>query len=55
MNEYIYIYKNILFISKSKFFVKILFGDIKSEFIKMLLTFLRLKVDGFCHYYFHVN
>ena len=34
---------------------KILFGDIKSEFIKMLTNLYRSKVDQFSHFYLHVN
>ena len=48
-------YTNLIYISKSKYSVKILFGDIKSEFIKMLPNLYRSKVDRFSHCYLHVN
>ena len=40
---------------KSKCFAKILFVDIKSEFIKILPNLYRSKVDRFSHCYLHVN
>ena len=40
---------------KSKCSAKILFGDIKSEFIIMLLNLYRSKVDRISHCYLHVN
>ena len=46
-------YKNS--ISKSKCSAKTLFGDIKSEFIKMLQYLYRSKVDRFSQCYLHVN
>ena len=45
----------IRYISKSKCSENILFGDIKSEFIKMLPNLYRSKVDRFSHCYLHVN
>ena len=45
----------IRYISKSKCSAKILFGYIKSEFIKMLQNLYRSKVDRFNHRYLHVN
>ena len=47
-------YKNSIFI-KSKCFAKILFNDIKSEFIKIVPNLYRSKVDRFSHCYLHVN
>ena len=42
-------------ISKSKCSAKILFGDIKSEFINLLANLYRSKVDRFSQCYLHVN
>ena len=42
-------YKNSIYISKNKCSSKILFEDIKIEFLKMLQNFYRSKVDGFSH------
>ena len=48
-------YKNSIYIEKYVF-ANILFGDIKSEFIKILTNYLyRSKVDRFSHCYLHVN
>ena len=41
-------------ISKSKFSVKILYVDIKSEFIQFY-RICRSKIDRFSHCYLHVN
>ena len=46
-------YKN-RYMSKSKCSAKILFGDIKSEFINILPNLYRSKVDRFSHCYLHV-
>ena len=48
------IYINIRLISKNKCSVKILFGDIKGEFVKFLPNLSRSKVDRFSHFYLHV-
>ena len=40
-------YKNSIYISKSKYSSKILFGDIKNIIIKMLPNLYRSKVDRF--------
>ena len=40
---------------KSKCSAKILFGDITSEFIKMLPNLYRSKVVRFSHCYLHVK
>ena len=45
----------IRFILKRKCSSKILFGDIKNEFIKLLPNLYRSKIDRFSHCHLHVN
>ena len=40
--------------SKSNYSVKILFGDIRIEFIKIVPNLYRSKVDRFSHCYLHI-